>query len=99
MCPLTTQLWCMELLLLSTLTIPTPIRATCRERLWRGARELRWVLPHGALGVATGAIAIGTVATSTLITTIISTGTTTRTSTGVRLARATSGSTMHNTGE
>jgi len=33
---------------------------------------LRWVLPHGALGVATGAIVIGTVATSTSTTTIIS---------------------------
>ena len=60
---------------------------------------MRWVPPLGVLGAETGAIAIGTVATSTLITTIISTGTTTRTSTGVRLARATIGSITRNIAE
>jgi hypothetical protein len=60
---------------------------------------LRWVPQLGVLGVATGAIAIGTAATSTSTTTIILTETTTRMSTGVRLARATGGSTTRNTGE
>src|SRR5216110_1911589 len=65
----------MGLLLLPIPITLIPIRATCRERLWRGVRELRWVLPHGALGVATGAIAIGMGATlrSTTITIIIRT--------------------------
>ena len=42
-------------------------------------RELRWVPPLGALGAATGAIAIGTTVTSTSTTTIISIATTTST--------------------
>jgi hypothetical protein len=60
---------------------------------------LRWAPLLGALGGATGAIAIGTVATSTSTTTIISIGTTIRPSTGVKLARATTGSTIHSTAE
>jgi len=60
---------------------------------------LRWGLQLGALGVAIGEIAIGTVATSTSTTTIILTGITTRTSTVVKLARATGGSTTRNTAE
>ena len=39
------------------------IRGTCQGRLWRGAQELQSVPPLGALGVATGDLAIGTVAT------------------------------------
>src|SRR6266436_9039077 len=89
----------MGLLLLPIPITLIPIQATCRERLWRGVRELRWVPLLGALGAATGAIAIGTAATSTSITTIISIGTTIRTSIGVKLARATTGSTTRSTGE
>ena len=81
MYPLTTRLWCTGLLLLNTLTIPILIPATCPEQPWRGARELRWGLQLGALGVATGAIAIGTVATSTSTTIIISIRTTISTAT------------------
>ena len=55
--------------------------------------------PLGALGAATGAIAIGTAATSTSTTTIILIETRTGTSTGDKLARATNGSTMRNTVE
>src|SRR5215475_13595272 len=95
-----------ELLLLTILMPTTAIPDTCQGQLWRGARELRWVQLPGVLGVATGAIgaiAIGTTVMSTSITTIILTGTTTRTSartlTAAKLARATSGSTMRNTGE
>jgi Protein of unknown function (DUF3300). len=51
----------------------------CQARLWHGARESRWVPLPGALGAATGAIAIGTVATSISTTTIILTGTTIKT--------------------
>jgi len=60
---------------------------------------LRWGPPLGALGAAIGEIAIGTVATSTSTTTIILTGITTRTSTVVKLARATGGNTTRNTAE
>ena len=60
---------------------------------------MRWVPLLGALGGATGAIVIGTVATSTSTTTIISIGITTRPSTGVKLARATTGSTIRNIAE
>src|SRR5215475_1050021 len=92
-----------ELLLLTILMPTTAIPDTCQGQLWRGARELRWVQLPGVLGVAIGAIAIGTTVMSTSITTIILTGTTTRTSartlTAAKLARATSGSTMRNTGE
>jgi hypothetical protein len=49
--------------------------------------------------VATGEIAIGTVATSTSTTTIILTGITTRTSTVVKLGKATGGNTTRNTAE
>src|SRR5437870_3949859 len=89
----------MGLLLLPIPITLIPIQATCRERLWRGVRELRWVPLLGALGGATGAIVIGTVATSTSTTTIISIGITTRPSTGVKLARATTGSTIRNIAE
>jgi hypothetical protein len=69
----------------------------CQERLWHGARELRWVPPLGVLGVVTGVIAIGTVATSrsTTITTSIRTTILTATS----IAKAATGSTTHNTAE
>jgi hypothetical protein len=97
MCPLTIRLWCTALLLLNILTIPIPTPATCQEQLSRGERESHWGPPPGALGVVTGAIAIGTAATSTSTTTIISTGTTTRTSTEVKLVRGTDGSTTRNT--
>jgi hypothetical protein len=60
----------------SILTILILIRAMCREQHWLGARELPWVPPLGALGVVTGAIAIGAVATSPSTTTIILTRTT-----------------------
>ena len=60
---------------------------------------MRWVPLLGAPGAATGAIAIGTAATSTSTTTIISIGTTIRTSIGVKLARATTGSTIRNIAE
>jgi hypothetical protein len=60
---------------------------------------LRWVPPRGALGAAIGAIAIGTAATSTSTTTIISIGTTTRTLIEAKLARATSGSIIRNIAE
>src|SRR5262249_53492512 len=96
----------MELHLLPTLTTLIPIQATSQERRWHGARELHWVPPPGVLGVATGAIgaiALGTTATGTSITTIISIGTTTIQSTGTltagKLAKATRGSTIRNTGE
>src|SRR6266566_7810683 len=82
----------------SILTTLIPIRATCQERLWRGVRELRWVLPHGALGVATGAIVIGTVATLRSTTIIITIRTTI--STAMSAARdKVIGSTMRNTAE
>jgi hypothetical protein len=42
----------------------------CQEQLWCGERVSRWVQLPGALGVATGAIAIGMAATSTSTTTI-----------------------------
>jgi hypothetical protein len=61
--------------LLHTHIIPTPIQGTYQARLWRGAQGLHSVLRLGALGVATGATAIGTVATwkSTTITITIRT--------------------------
>src|SRR2546429_5688140 len=60
---------------------------------------MHWVALLGAFGGATWAILIGTVATSTSTTTIISIGITTRPSTGVKLARATTGSTIRNIAE
>src|SRR5438093_8033773 len=73
-----------------------PIQATCRERLWRGVQELPWVLPHGALGVATGAIAIGTVATLRSTTIIITIRTTISTAMSVARDKVI-GSTIRNT--
>jgi hypothetical protein len=87
--------WCTELLLRPILITLIPIQATCQERPWLGVRELRSVRPLGALGVATGAIAIGMVATSRSTTIIISIATTISTATSA--ARAATGSTMHNT--
>jgi hypothetical protein len=62
-------------------------------------RELHLVPPPGVLGVATGAIAIGTAATSTSTTTIILTETPTETLTEGKLARETAGSITRNIGE
>src|SRR5947199_1797369 len=88
----------MGLLLLPIPITLIPIQATCQERLWRGVRELHWALPHGALGVATGAIVIGTVATSISTTIIISIRTTI--STAMSAARdKVIGSTIRNTAE
>ena len=87
MCPLTTQLWCMELLLLNTLTIRIPTRATCQVLLWHGARGSRWVPQLGAVGAATGAIAIGAAATLTSTIIIISIATTISTATTSTEAR------------
>src|SRR5205809_2381171 len=88
----------MGLLLLPIPITLIPIQATCRERLWRGVRELRWVPPRGALGAVIGAIAIGTAATSTSTTTIISIRTTI--STAMSAARdKVIGSTIRNTAE
>jgi hypothetical protein len=58
---------------------------------------LRWVPPRGALGAATGAIAIGTAATSRSTTIIITIATTI--STAMSAARGVIGSTTRNTGE
>jgi len=58
---------------------------------------LLWVLPPGAPGAATGAIAIGTAEMSTSTTIIISIATTTLTATSV--ARAATGSTIRSTAE
>jgi hypothetical protein len=60
-------------------------------------QELRWVLPHGALGVATGAIAIGTVATLKSTTTIITIATTISTATSAATDKVI-GSTTRNIG-
>src|SRR6266480_6011051 len=88
----------MGLLLLPIPITLIPIQATCRERLWRGVRELRWVPPRGALGAVIGAIAIGMAATSTSTTTIISIRTTI--STAMSAARdKVIGSTIRNTAE
>src|SRR6266536_6564685 len=88
----------MGLLLLPIPITLIPIQATCRERLWRGVRELRWVPPRGALGAVIGAIAIGTAATSTSTTIIISIRTTI--STAMSAARdKVIGSTIRNTAE
>ena len=88
----------MGLLLLPIPITLIPIQATCQERLWRGVRELHWVLPHGALGVATGAIVIGTVATLRSTTIIITIATTI--STAMSAARdKVIGSTIRNTAE
>src|SRR5436309_8696781 len=95
---LTTRLWCTDLLLLPIPITLIPIRAMCQERLWRGERELRWVPPHGALGVATGAIAIGTVATLRSTTIIITIRTTISTATSAARDRVI-GSTIRNTAE
>src|SRR6266480_2822270 len=88
----------MGLLLLPIPITLIPIQATCRERLWRGVRELRWVPPRGALGAVIGAIAIGTVATSTSTTTIISIRTTISTATSAARDKVI-GSTIRNTAE
>src|SRR5437870_3605075 len=88
----------MGLLLLPIPITLIPIQATCQERLWRGVRELHWVLPHGALGVATGAIAIGTVATLRSTTIIITIRTTISTAMSAARDRVI-GSTIRNTGE
>src|SRR6266480_4348644 len=98
MYPLTTRLWCTELLLRTILTTPTPIRAMYQVQPWHGARGSRWVPPLGVLGAAIGAIAIGTVATSTSTTIIISIRTTI--STAMSAARdKVIGSTIRNTAE
>jgi hypothetical protein len=70
----------------------------CREQLWPGERELRWVLPLGALGAATGAIAIGTVATLKSTTIIITIRTTISTATSAARDKVI-GSTIRNTAE
>src|SRR5438128_8153611 len=88
----------MGLLLLPIPITLIPIQATCQERLWRGVRELHWVLPHGARGVATGAIAIGTVATLRSTTIIITIRTTISTATSAARDRVI-GSTIRNTAE
>src|SRR6059058_683662 len=88
----------MGLLLLPIPITLIPIQATCRERLWRGVRELRWVPPRGALGAVIGAIAIGTAATSTSTTTIISIRTTISTATSAARDKVI-GSTIRNTAE
>src|SRR5216117_1848589 len=88
----------MGLLLLPIPITLIPIQATCQERLWRGVRELRWVLPHGALGVATGAIVIGTVATLKSTTIIITIRTTISTVTSAARDKVI-GSTIRNTAE
>ena len=59
---------------------------------------MRWVLLHGGLGVATGAIAIGTVATLRSTTIIITIRTTISTATSAARDRVI-GSTIRNTGE
>jgi hypothetical protein len=87
--------WCTEQLLRPILIILIPTQATCQERPWLGARELRSVPPLGALGVATGVIAIGMVATSRSTTIIITTATTISIATSI--AKAATGSTIHNT--
>src|SRR5262249_8581648 len=94
MCLLMTPLWCTGLHLPPILITPTPIRVTCQEQLWHGARELRWVPLLGGLGAATGAIAIGTAATLRSTTIII---TRTTISTATSAAKAATGSTMRNT--
>src|SRR5437867_439430 len=90
--------WCTELLLPPIPITPTPIRDTCPGQLWRGVRELRWVLPLGALGAATGAIAIGTVATLRSTTIIITIRTTISTAMSAARDRVI-GSTIRNTAE
>jgi hypothetical protein len=59
---------------------------------------LRWVPPLGALGAATGAIAIGTAEMSTSTTIIISIATTTSTATSAARDKVI-GSTIRNTAE
>src|SRR5437773_2374557 len=98
MCPHTIRRSFMGLLLLPIPITLIPIQATCRERLWRGVRELRWVPPRGALGAVIGAIAIGTAATSTSTTTIISIRTTISTATSAARDKVI-GSTIRNTAE
>jgi hypothetical protein len=88
--------WCTELLLRPILITLILIQATCQERPWLGVRELLSVPPLGALGVATGAIAIGMVATSRSTTIIITTATTISTATSAARDKVI-GSTIHNT--
>src|SRR5213078_4284070 len=96
MSPHTTRRSFTDLLLLRTPITLTPIRGTTPGWGWRGVpQDLRLVLGPAA----TGAIAIGAMATSTSTTIITSTETPTGTSTVVKLARATGGSTTRNTGE
>jgi hypothetical protein len=90
--------WCTELLLRPILITLIPIQATCQERPWLGVRELRSVPPLGALGAATGAIAIGTAEMSTSTTIIISIATTISTATSAARGKVI-GSTTHNTAE
>jgi hypothetical protein len=90
--------WCTELLLRPILITLIPIQATCQERRWLGARELRWGPLLGGLGAATGAIAIGTAEMSTSTTIIISIATTTSTVTSAVRDKVI-GSTIRNTGE
>ena len=59
---------------------------------------MRWVPPLGALGAATGAIAIGTAEMSTSTTIIISIATTISTATSAAKGKVI-GSTIHNTAE
>src|SRR5947207_12091680 len=85
-----------DLLLLRTPITLTPIRGTTPGWGWRGVpQDLRLVLGPAA----TGANAIGAMATSTSTTIITSTETPTGTSTVVKLARATGGSITRNTAE
>src|SRR5437762_14304721 len=92
MSPHTTRRSFTDLLLLRTPITLTPIRGTTPGWGWRGVpQDLRLVLGPAA----TGAIAIGAMATSTSTTIITSTGT----STVVKLARATGGSITRNTAE
>src|SRR5205814_3075231 len=96
MSPHTTRRSFTDLLLLRTPITLTAIRGTTPGWGWRGVpQDLRLVLGPAA----TGAIAIGAMATSTSTTIITSTETPTGTSTVVKLARATGGSTTRNTGE
>src|SRR5436189_3586597 len=96
MSPHTTRRSFTDLLLLRTPITLTPIRGTTPGWGWRGVpQDLRLVLGPAA----TGAIAIGAMATSTSTTIITLTETPTGTSTVVKLARATGGSTTRNTGE
>src|SRR5436190_23161021 len=96
MSPHTTRRSFTDLLLLRTTITLTPIRGTTPGWGWRGVPQDLRLVPGPA---ATGAIAIGAMATSTSTTIITSTETPTGTSTVVKLARATGGSITRNTAE